>query len=85
MLEVEITKDFDYEALNADGIDTNGVVAAKDNSDAVKKIRAMGLFPTRVREVKHPETYSSYLEYLSEVIGDALIEWGKKLKGENDV
>lgn len=85
MLKVELTKEFMYEALEAGGGPTEGTLAAKDSKDAIQQIRDMGLFPTKVREILREEKYGSYLEYLSELLGDRLIEWGNKIKGNRDV
>ena len=76
-------KEYSYKALTGDAQGTVGTVFAENNEEAISKIREMGLFPTKIVEV--PESCSSsvsYLEYLSEVVGNKLISWGKTLKGE---
>lgn len=41
---------FTYEAVNSAGRKCNGVLDVADQSEALQRIRDMGLFPTRVRE-----------------------------------
>jgi type IV pilus assembly protein PilC len=41
---------FQYEAMNASGQEIKDVIEADNSEDAVKKIRAKGHFPTKVRE-----------------------------------
>jgi type II secretion system protein F len=40
--------DFTYEALDRSGKPTTGTVSARDSSDAAVKVRALGVFPTRI-------------------------------------
>ena len=42
---------FQYEAMNAEGKRVKNEVDARNTDDAVQKIREMGLFPTRVKEL----------------------------------
>lgn len=44
--------DFTYEALDKSGTTTRGTVTARDSQDAAVRIRALGVFPTRVAEGK---------------------------------
>lgn len=86
MFETRITKSFNYEALNSIGEKIiNGKLAAVNKEDAIQQIRDMGLFPTRVKEIVTEEkivytSKQSYFQYLSELIGTKLIEWGNFLK-----
>ena len=41
---------FSYEAMTSAGYEEQGVVEAKNESEAADKVRAMGLFPTAIRE-----------------------------------
>lgn len=43
---------YTYEALNASGKSQKGTVDAKDNQEAIARIKAQGLYPTQVREQK---------------------------------
>ena len=43
---------FQYEAMNAQGQAVRDQVDAQSTEDAISKIRAKGLFPTDVREVR---------------------------------
>jgi type IV pilus assembly protein PilC len=45
---------FEYEAMNAEGKPIVDTVDARSSDEAVQKIRAMNLFPTRVAEKKAP-------------------------------
>ena len=41
---------FEYRALDAQGTETTGVIAADDENDAVSQLRRNGLYPTQVVE-----------------------------------
>ena len=41
---------FEYRALDAQGTETTGVIAADDENDAVSQVRRNGLYPTPVVE-----------------------------------
>ena len=41
---------FHYSALDAKGEQTNGVVAANNESEAIQQLRAKGLYPTQIQE-----------------------------------
>ena len=76
-------KTFKYEAIVADGENQCGTLQAEDQKDAIKKVRDMGMFPTKVREVEIVNAYEKdYLEYLAETFGKKLIAWGKALTGD---
>ena len=42
---------FQYEAMNSEGKPVRDTLVARDTDDAITKIRALSLFPTRVKEI----------------------------------
>ena len=44
--------DFTYEALDKAGTSTRGTVSARDSQDAAVRVRALGVFPTRIADGK---------------------------------
>jgi type IV pilus assembly protein PilC len=44
--------DYTYVAINPKGMEARGILAATDQTEALKRIKAMGLFPTEVGLVK---------------------------------
>ena len=44
--------DFTYEALDKAGTTTRGTVSARDSQDAAVRVRALGVFPTRIADGK---------------------------------
>ena len=44
--------DFTYEALDKAGTATRGTVSARDSQDAAVRVRALGVFPTRIADGK---------------------------------
>jgi type IV pilus assembly protein PilC len=47
---------FQYEAMNSDGKTVRNTIAARDQDDAISKIRDLNLFPTRVKEATEKKT-----------------------------
>ena len=41
---------YSYEAVNAAGLSSNGIIEVASQNEAVRRIKEMGLFPTRVAE-----------------------------------
>jgi type IV pilus assembly protein PilC len=41
---------YSYEAVNAEGLSVKGIIEVASQSQALRRIKQMGLFPTRVRE-----------------------------------
>ena len=46
--------DYTYVAINPQGSEARGILAAADQNQALKRIKEMGLFPTKVGPVKGP-------------------------------
>src|SRR5207245_6168923 len=42
--------DFTYEALDKSGSPTTGTITARDSQDAAVRVRALGVFPTRITQ-----------------------------------
>lgn len=46
--------DYTYVAINPQGSEARGILAATDQTEALQRIKAMGLFPTKVGLIKKP-------------------------------
>lgn len=50
MQSTKLMNTYAYEAVNAAGLQSRGIIEVADQSEAVRRIKEMGLFPTRVAE-----------------------------------
>src|SRR4051812_20428018 len=68
--------EFTYEALDKSGTATKGTISARDTQEAAVRVRALGVYPTKIADGKS----SSSRESVAAPAGDGkLITTGKKV------
>ena len=62
---------FNYDAMDSNGKEVDGVLEASSSEEAISKIRNLGLFPTKIKEIKaHTSVFEGIIENKTSIFDD---------------